>query len=111
MMSAPLDLRTVRRDDGRLALIAVGEIDLSNVDVFNRAFAAAITDGEVAGGPIVVDLSAVEYLDSAAINVLCARAGLINVVANPLLMSTLKISGLAELVPIEPSLPPPEGEA
>jgi anti-anti-sigma regulatory factor len=40
------------------------------------------------GGTLTVDLSAVEYLDSGAINALFARADHINLIAHPLLMST-----------------------
>jgi anti-anti-sigma factor len=105
MMSTPLNLHTARRADGQLALVAAGEIDLSNVDAFSKALTAAVADGEGSGRTLVVDLSAVEYLDSAAVNALCAKADHIHLIAHPLLISTLTISGLAELVTIEPAPP------
>jgi anti-anti-sigma regulatory factor len=54
---------------------------------------------------LTVDLSAVEYLDSAAINALFRRADHIDLIAHPALMPVLAISGLSELVTIE-SAPP-----
>jgi anti-anti-sigma factor len=105
-MTTPLTLDTVRRNDGKLVLTAAGEIDLSNVDAFNQALTTATT--EAGGGEtLTVDLSAVEYLDSAAINALFARADDIRLVAHPLLMPILNISGLTELVTTE-SAPPAE---
>jgi hypothetical protein len=47
----------------------------------------------------------VEYLDSGAINALVTRADHIKVIAHPLLMSALTVSGLNELVTIEPAQP------
>ncbi len=36
-MPTSLTLDTTRCDDGKLVLIAAGEIDLSNIDTFNQA--------------------------------------------------------------------------
>jgi hypothetical protein len=47
-------------------------------------------------------------LDSAAINALFTRADHIRVVAHPFLIPVLNISGLSELVNVEPA-PPPAG--
>ncbi|MCT7658746.1 STAS domain-containing protein [Mycobacterium deserti] len=103
-MPTSLTLDTARYDDGKLVLIAAGEIDLSNIDAFTQALAAATTETADSDGTLVVDLSAVEYLDSAAINALSVRAGYIaNLIAHPRLMSTVTISGLNELVNIEPA--------
>ena len=44
-MPTSLTLDTARRDDDKLVLIAVGEIDLSNIDAFNQALTAAGTGG------------------------------------------------------------------
>ena len=107
-MPTSLTLDTVRGDDGKLVLIAAGEIDLSNIDTFTQALTTAITETASSGGTLTVDLSAVEYLDSAAINALFARADHIHLIAHPLLMSILSISGLTELVTIE--LAPPTAE-
>jgi anti-anti-sigma factor len=104
-MSTLLSLDTARCNDGELALIAVGEIDMSNIDVFDQALSTATTEAVSSGGTLTVDLSAVEYLDSGAINALVTRADHIKVIAHPLLMSALTVSGLNELVTIEPAPP------
>lgn len=100
-MSTPLALDTTRRDDGSLALVATGEIDLSNVGQFSAALTSAI-DGERDSARVTVDLSAVDYLDSGAISVLFDRSGSVRVIANPVLIPVLNISGLAALTSVEP---------
>jgi anti-anti-sigma factor len=107
-MSTTLTLDTARSKDGDFALTAVGEIDMSNIDAFNQALTTATTVTADSGGTLTVNLSAVEYLDSGAINALVARADHIRIIAHPLLMSALIVSGLNELVTIE-CAPPPEG--
>lgn len=107
-MPTSLTLDTARRIDGKLVLTAAGEIDMSNIDAFNQALTSATTELGSGGGTLTVDLSAVEYLDSAAVNVLFARAERIDVVAHPLLMSIFTVSGLAELVTIQPAQPSAE---
>jgi len=108
-MPTSLTLDTARCNDGKLVLIAAGEIDLSNIDAFNQALTTATTEAAGSGGTLTVDLSAVEYLDSAAINGLFARADQIRlIVAHPVLMSILTISGLTELVTVEPAPPTAE---
>ena len=105
MMSTSLTLDTAHRNDGKLVLIAAGEIDLSNIEAFDHALSTATTEAVGNGVTLTVDLSAVEYLDSAAINALFSRADHIDLIAHPILMPILAISGLSELVTIE-SAPP-----
>ena len=105
MMPTMLTLDTARCSDGKLTLTAAGEIDLSNVDVFDQALGAATAEVTPSGETLTVDLTAVEYLDSAAINALFNRADHICLVAHPLLMPVLTISGLCELVTVEPASP------
>jgi anti-anti-sigma factor len=107
-MSTTLTLDTARRNDGKLVLTAAGEIDLSNIEAFNDALAAAATDAASSGETLIVDLSDLEYLDSAAVNALCGRAEQIHVIAHPLLMSIFTVSGLTELATVEPA--PQAGE-
>lgn len=102
-MSTPLNLDTTRDGDGRVVLTAAGEIDLSNVGAFSDALAEATTEADFSGGRLTVDFTAVEYLDSSAINVLYKLAERIHLIANPLLIRSLTVSGLAELVTIEPA--------
>lgn len=104
-MTTSLTLDTVRSGDGELALIAAGEIDLSNIDAFDQALTLATAEVTGSGTALKVDLSAVEYLDSAAINALFARADRIHVVAHPLLMRSLTLSGLAEVATVEAASP------
>lgn len=103
MMPTSLTLDTARCSEGKLTLTAAGEIDLSNVDAFDQALGAATVEAARSGETLTVDLAGVEYLDSAAINALFTRADHIFVVANPLLMPVFKISGLSELVTVEPA--------
>lgn len=96
-MATPLSLNTTERGDGTRVLTATGEIDLSNIDVFTGALSAAGTDGAM----LIVDLSEVLYLDSGAINVLFANAGRMRLIANPVLMPVLKISGLTDVADVQ----------
>lgn len=100
-MTTPLTLDTARGSDGKFMLVAEGEIDLSNIDAFDLALASAATEASGDDRALLVDLSAVEYLDSAAINALAAHADRIELVAHPILMSVLRISGLTELTTVE----------
>ncbi len=105
-MPTSLALNTSHPDNGNLHLIAVGEIDLSNIEAFTQALTAAAAAAAHSGG-LTVDLTAVEYLDSAAINALASRAEqLRNLLVHPVLMTTVTVSGLAELVSIDAC--PPE---
>jgi anti-anti-sigma factor len=96
-MSTPLTVRVDRAADGQLVLFATGEIDASNVADFAQALNAG-TGGDA--DTLTVDLSAVEYLDSAAINALAPHAESLHIIANPVLMRVLMVSGLAELTKI-----------
>ena len=98
-MTTPLQLRTERADDGSLLLAAVGELDLSNIAEFTAAVAEMVADQP--DSPTTVDLSAVEYLDSGAINVLFGHFGRIRrIVVNPILMPVLRVSGLTAVAAV-----------
>ncbi len=97
-MTTPLTIETSRRPDGITVLTAVGEIDHSNVDALIDALAEATTRPE--DGQVTVDLTAVEYLDSAALAALFPHAERIRIMATPLLGPVFTISGLAELTKI-----------
>ena len=43
-MRTSLTLDTARRDDGKLVLVAAGEIDLSNIEAFDQALSTATTE-------------------------------------------------------------------
>ena len=93
-MTAPLSLAIHRRPDGAQVLTAVGEIDMSNAESLREALnRASAADGR----PVVVDLTGVEYLDSAGLTVMFTHAAHIELVATALLAPVLTISGLADI--------------
>jgi anti-anti-sigma factor len=98
-MTTPLTINSDQRHDGAPALVAVGEIDLSNVDTFARAVSDAIAGSS--GETVTLDLSAVDYIDSGGINVLFNSADHIRLIVKPLLIPVLTISGLTQLAPVE----------
>ncbi|SNS10901.1 STAS domain-containing protein [Actinomadura mexicana] len=101
-MSTPLTLTTARRPDGRALVTAVGEIDMSN----SGNLAAALDTAHGDAGKVVLDLSAVEYLDSAGLSVLFDHADHLELVAPPLLEPVLTLSGFPELATVH--LTPPD---
>ncbi|MFI1376734.1 STAS domain-containing protein [Streptomyces longwoodensis] len=95
-MTTPLTLTPGRRPDGTAQLTAVGEIDMSNAG----ALADSLRD---TSGPIVLDLTRVQYLDSAALNVLFQHAERLEILAGALLTPVLSISGIADLATVRAS--------
>lgn len=91
-MSTVLTLATERRPDGALQLTAAGEIDLSNAP----AFAAALADARQESGSatLTVDLTQVEYLDSAGLAILFPHVEHLHLIATPLLAPVLTFAGL-----------------
>jgi anti-anti-sigma factor len=109
-MVTPLTLNTGRGADGSPLVIALGEIDLSNIVVFTDALTSASAGTR---GPITVDLSAVKYLDSAGINALFNHADEVDrlhLIVHPFLMRVLTISGLSEVAIVEAAQPQEERE-
>ncbi|TPG28086.1 STAS domain-containing protein [Mycolicibacterium hodleri] len=101
-MTTPLTLTSSHRDDGTPTLHVTGEIDLDNVDAFTTALHDTLTHASP-HTTITVDLGAVTYLDSAAINTLFTHADHVQIIANPLLMAALTITGLTDLITITPT--------
>ncbi len=102
MTATPLTLRTGRRDDGTLEVRAEGELDLSNIAAFTAAIEDALGTQSGDGSRVTIDLSAVEYLDSGAINALFDHAAQIHqIIANPILMTVLNVSGLTEVSTVQ----------
>ncbi|CAN5188624.1 STAS domain-containing protein [soil metagenome] len=102
-MATQLTLNTLRDADGEPMVIAEGEIDLSNVDVFTEALSTASAGART---PMTVDLSAVKYLDSAGINVLFTYADEVDrlhLIVHPFLIRVLTISGLNEIADVQPA--------
>ena len=94
-MATPLELSTRRGPDGIPVVNAVGEIDMSNAEVFRAALAAAAD-----GGEFVVDLTRVEYLDSAGIHALYAVGPRVRLIATALLSPVLDICGLSGITSV-----------
>lgn len=92
-MTASLTLTPGRRADGTALLTAVGEIDMSNAGALREAI-------EAVHGPLVLDLTGIEYLDSAGLNVLFSHADRVELIATPLLAPVLTVSGLAGLTTV-----------
>lgn len=103
-MNTELTVDQTRSPGGTLAVKATGEIDLSNVSAFAAALDTALSQ---TGDVLTVDLTKVNYLDSAAVNALFLHADRIRITANRLLKAILTISGLADLVAVEITDEPP----
>ncbi|GAA2642212.1 STAS domain-containing protein [Paractinoplanes durhamensis] len=97
-MSTALTFTTSRRPDGAVVLTATGEVDMSNAGAFATALAGARQTA--ADTPFVVDLTAVEYLDSAGLSVLFPHVEHLHLIANPLLAPVLTIAGLDDVTTI-----------
>ena len=96
-MTTPLNLTCSSRADGAVVLVVVGEVDMSNSADLADAADRALSRGP---GRLVVDLSAVDYLDSAGLKELLIRADRIEVVAAAVLGPVLTICGLTELTTV-----------
>ncbi|BDX35045.1 anti-anti-sigma factor [Mycobacterium antarcticum] len=102
-MATPLTLHADHDAEGGPRVVAVGEIDLSNVAVFTEALATASAGSRT---PLTVDMSAVKYLDSAGINVLFDHADEVDglhLIVHPFLIRVLTISGLSDVATVEPA--------
>lgn len=95
-MSTPLTLTHARRPDGGRVLTVAGEIDMSN----SGELAAAVEAELDGGGVVLVDLTRVEYLDSAGLSILLLHAERIEILATPLIAPVLTISGLPRLTTV-----------
>lgn len=91
-MTTPLTLVPGRRPDGTHHLAVSGEIDMSNIDSLADALSTT-------PGPLVLDLTDVEYLDSAGLSVLFAHADRLELIAT-LLAPVLRVSGLSDLTTV-----------
>jgi anti-anti-sigma factor len=97
-MTTELTLTTGSGPDGAVVLTASGEIDMSNAETFAGALNQAVTDA--AGARLVVDLTAIQYLDSAGLSALFAQVDHIELRTGPLLAPLLEISGLTDLTTV-----------
>ena len=90
----------VQADASPPTLRVLGEVDLANAGELGRALGAL--DG---AGPVLIDLSAAEYFDSAAIRVVFEHAQRrelrLRVPAGAVLASTIAAAGLDQVVTVE----------
>ncbi|MFG3226904.1 STAS domain-containing protein [Kitasatospora sp. NPDC048194] len=99
-MSSLLSLTEEHRADGRSALVAEGEIDMTNAADLTVALDTLLGAGPP---PVLVDLTRVGYLDSAGLSVLLARAERIEIRAPALLVPVLTICGLTDMTTVHDS--------
>ena len=101
-MATPLELSTRPGADGIPVVTVAGEIDMSNADRFRDALglAAAAAAAAADGGSFVVDLTGVEYLDSAGVHALFEHAARIRLIAGSLLEPVLTVSGLSDITSV-----------
>jgi len=84
--------------DGVVKLVFKGDIDMSSADRFRRALDAA-----PAGDRLILDLTGVDYLDSAGVKVLYDHLGLDpELIAEPgaIILRVLAITGLCDRLTI-----------
>lgn len=93
-MTTPLTITPDRDPDGTHRLTVAGEVDLSNAHTL-----AAALDGTT--GPVLLDLTAVDYLDSVGLQILFDHVERIRLRANPILAPVLTISGLTTLTSVD----------
>jgi anti-sigma B factor antagonist len=92
-----LEVTRTQRDDA-VTLTVKGEIDMSSAGEFRRAL-----DDSNAPGRLVIDLTGVEYLDSAGVKVLFDHLGLhpeVVVSSGAVILRILAITGLLDQLTI-----------
>lgn len=91
-----------RDDSGRRVVKLVGEIDIANADALGEELDRLIGDGSVR---LVVDLSALEFMDSSGIAMLLRTAGRVDSIAvrNPtdVVRRIIECTGLADTLRFE----------
>lgn len=120
-MPTPLEISTQPGADGIPVVTVAGEIDMSNAERFRDALglaaaaagaaggaaaadsAGAPADSAGGGGSFVVDLTSVEYIDSAGLHALFGYAPRIRLIAGPLLEPVLTVSGLSGITSVPDS--------
>jgi anti-sigma B factor antagonist len=100
---------STREDAGRTVVTAVGEVDVYTAPALDDALSAAVVAGATA---LVVDLSAVDFLDSTGLSVLVKAlkrvrdidGSLSVVVTAARVAKVFRITGLDQVIPVHPSL-------
>ena len=89
-MNSPLKLSTRQDSNGNTVLAAAGEIDMSNAADFRDALSQA---GRSTAA-FTVDITGVDYLDSAGLTALLPYANRIKIIATAILAPVLSVTGL-----------------
>ncbi len=89
-MTTPLELSARRDANGVMVLTAAGEIDMSNAAGFRDALSQAAADDAA----FIVDLTGVDYLDSAGLTALLPYASRVRIIATAVLAPVLSVTGL-----------------
>jgi anti-sigma B factor antagonist len=100
---------STREDAGRTVVTVVGEVDVYTAPALDDALSAAVVAGATL---IVVDLSAVDFLDSTGLSVLVkalkrvrdVEGSLSVVVTASRVAKVFRITGLDQVIPVHPSL-------
>jgi anti-sigma B factor antagonist len=108
MTGAELDV-TVRKVDGTAVVAVAGEIDVYTSPLLQERLVEALKDGS---SSIVLDLSAVTFLDSTGLGVLItglkrcrsADGDLVLVTAQPNVLKVLEITGLNDVFQVHDSV-------
>ena len=101
----PIFAMDVTAADGGTVVSAEGELDLANAEAFTRAVAEAL-----ATGPVTLDLSAVEFMDSSGVRAIndavreAAQLGnelRVRPALQPGVVQVLELTGMMRVLPIE----------
>jgi anti-sigma B factor antagonist len=95
-MATALELSHCHDPNGTAIVAARGEIDMSNAGSLRDALRHAAPNGDL----LIVDLSAVEYLDSAGLTALLDYLPGLRLIANPLIEPILTMSGLGAITTV-----------
>lgn len=97
-MATPLTTSLSEAPEGRRVLTLTGEIDMSNIEIFRSALEAVLRGTTT----VTIDLTRVEYLDSAGLTSLFnfTDDNDLHIVASPLLARVLRVSGLTEVATV-----------
>ena len=95
-MATALELSHRLDPNGTTIVAARGEIDMSNA----RSLRDALRDAAHNGDLLIVDLTAVEYLDSAGLTALLDYLPRLRLIANPLIEPILTMSGLGAITTV-----------
>ena len=98
-MTTPIKLSTRQDGDGNTVLTVTGEIDMSNA----AGFRDALSQAGAGGAGFIVDLTGVDYLDSAGLTALLPYAARVTIIATAVLAPVLSVSGLDPVTTVVPS--------